>query len=378
MGFFSKFAGGFANSLGSSVLSGVASLISANSNRKWNEKMMDKQNEFNAEQAQLTRDYNQQVDSTKYQRQVSDMQAAGVNPALAMNGGVTTQASSNATASSAGVQNGNMDLSSVAQMAMQAKQLDIQAALAKSQERKNNADARREEINNEYLSDFNQLRNAGMDITNSLGESQKQEIVARVRNLDETFKLIGAQVKTETEKAMLTAAETELQRSLKNKTEQEIVNLATLLPFQKSLMSAQTESAKANAAAQFAKAAIDNGLIDEGYVKSVAAKAAADAGLADAERFASDYANAVKSGDTSKIASLVGTGDDTRGQALTKSIVGGINILGSVVGNFFNGVGVNVGYSSVRQGVNLNTKSKMEYIKPSRNVPRRDVNYMFH
>ena len=61
--------------------------------------MMREQNEFNADQAQINREWNAQMDSTKYQRTVADMQAAGVNPALAMNGGVTTQAASNSAAS---------------------------------------------------------------------------------------------------------------------------------------------------------------------------------------------------------------------------------------------------------------------------------------
>ena len=52
--------------------------------------------EFNANEAQKVRDFNMQMDNTKYQRQVVDMQNAGINPALAMNGGVSTQATSNA------------------------------------------------------------------------------------------------------------------------------------------------------------------------------------------------------------------------------------------------------------------------------------------
>lgn len=53
---------------------------------------------LNAQEAQKARDWNAEQDNTKYQRQVADMQAAGVNPALAMNGGVSTQAGSNAMA----------------------------------------------------------------------------------------------------------------------------------------------------------------------------------------------------------------------------------------------------------------------------------------
>ena len=52
---------------------------------------------LSAQEAQKARDWNLQMDNTKYQRQVADMQSAGINPALAMSGGVSTQATSNAT-----------------------------------------------------------------------------------------------------------------------------------------------------------------------------------------------------------------------------------------------------------------------------------------
>ena len=73
------------------------------------------QNKFNSDQAQIARNWNQQMDNTKYQRQVVDMKAAGVNPALAMNGGVTTQATSNAVAQ--GASPAYMNLGAIAQMA---------------------------------------------------------------------------------------------------------------------------------------------------------------------------------------------------------------------------------------------------------------------
>ena len=81
------------------------------------------------------------MDSTKYSRTVADMQVAGVNPALAMNGGVTTQATSNAQARAADVATPQLELSQVAELAMQARQLKIQEKLADSQARKNNAEA---------------------------------------------------------------------------------------------------------------------------------------------------------------------------------------------------------------------------------------------
>ena len=85
------------------------------------------------------------MDSTKYSRTVADMQTAGVNPALAMNGGISTQATSNAQAQGANVATPELDLSQVATLAMQSKQLQLQEKLVDSEARKNNADAKKTE-----------------------------------------------------------------------------------------------------------------------------------------------------------------------------------------------------------------------------------------
>lgn len=56
-------------------------------NADWNEMMWGKQSEFNAAEAQKNRDWQQMMRDTAYQAAVKDMEAAGLNPILAVTGG---------------------------------------------------------------------------------------------------------------------------------------------------------------------------------------------------------------------------------------------------------------------------------------------------
>lgn len=278
-------------------ISAVASLASRAINQNESDRVRREQNIFNKYEAQRAREWNQQMDSTKYQRTVADMQAAGVNPALAMQGGVTTQASSNATASAANVGPAQIDLSQVAQLAMQSKQLQIQDKLADADVRLKNADADLKEKDAKVRDDYNNLMMEGMKISNNLNESQIDQIRANIGKIGEEVELLKKQAATEEERKYLTMAETSLRRTMERKTDQEIKNMVALLPFQKALMSAQTEQAKANAAAQLVHAAYEQGLIDYGYIGELVQSVYSDRTLKDSQKKSKDIENALKTGE---------------------------------------------------------------------------------
>ena len=290
--------------------------------------MMREQNQFNADQAQINREWNAQMDSTKYQRTVADMQAAGVNPALAMNGGVTTQAASNSAASASSTP--MLDLSSVVQMAMQAKQLRIQEKLADADVRVKNAEADIKEADAGVRDEYNRLLLEGQKLSNDLTAEQKKQVIANIDKIGEEVELLKKQAATETERKNLVIAEIALRKATQGKTEAEKQRIVELLPFEKALSAAQTENQKAQAAYAMIQAAYQQNLIDSGYIESMVRQNNADASEKETRQLAEDFEYKLRSGNIFN--------QDKKAGRIAKTAMVAARALGAIVGNVSQGL----------------------------------------
>ena len=147
-------------------------------------------NAFSASEAQKQRDYETEMQNTAYQRQVADMRAAGVNPALAMNNGGAA-APSGSTAAGVQPQGQALNFSDLMQLMMLKPQIRLmekqgqavedqgKAALATSEANTKNAETnRRSQIVDALLAN-NQVKIG--DSIRQLNEAQMEEIAQRIR-----------------------------------------------------------------------------------------------------------------------------------------------------------------------------------------------------
>lgn len=274
------------------------------------------QNQFNAEQAQdawyrneLSADRalmrQQELRQTAIGDTVKSAQAAGINPYFALGSGAigassAPQASSPAASGSGGARNGAASLSALMDIAFAGQRFKQNAAMienikADTKDKLSNAgnlDAQTEgiKINNQYLAEYNELRNAGQRLTNDLTDKQAEQIDHNIGLIDVQKLFVGAQTDTEETKQLANIAS-----AVKDQMSAKVA--AEMLPYQQKVASSQaymyTESGRqAHAQAEFAlvQAAFQQGLIDEGVIKAQAVSLSAEAEY-------KDWLTAVKTGD---------------------------------------------------------------------------------
>lgn len=162
-------------------------------------------NEFTANEAQKQRDWEQEMSNTAYQRQVADMRAAGVNPALAMNSGSNGASTpSGSSATSVSPAQPGMSFSDLMQMMMlplQKKLLRSQAQLASDQGEAALINARANERNagaNERNAGTNELQaqiaSRSVDIQQIRADIERRLADSNIRVNDKTIDKMAADI----------------------------------------------------------------------------------------------------------------------------------------------------------------------------------------
>lgn len=189
-------------------------------------------NAFTAQEAQKQRDWEEQMSNTAYQRQAADMRAAGVNPALMMNGGSSGASTpSGASASSVSPTGNGVSMSELMQMYLlplqkRAAEANIKNTEAKTEREKEETKLTAAKTENMALVNayYPTVTEAGLDETlskigvnmSTIDKNDAETALSRVKKLiadkenkyaDQFFKARAEYEEAHTEEARSAAAE---------------------------------------------------------------------------------------------------------------------------------------------------------------------------
>lgn len=258
----------------SSLVSGAGSLLStvvqaafnkkeADAQRQWNEDMMDKQNAWSLDMWNKTNEYNTP------ESQVNRLRDAGLNPLYYGLDG--SSANGLESAQPLGYDRANMSnmdnpLATGVQTFMQSQALNKELELKNAQIDKLKEETAGVGLDNEFKDRTMAARTEAENLKNELTKQQINIARQELKNKAQEFEKLIAETNNEIERKALIQAQTVVQKALAAKTDAETKSILELLPYEKLLKQAQTDAQKAAAAASYASAALNRGLLDAGYV----------------------------------------------------------------------------------------------------------------
>lgn len=255
-------------------------------------------NAFSADEAQKNRDFQLEMDSTKYQRQVADMKAAGINPMMAAGGTPTTPSGSAASPAASGEGSG-INLGSVLQLLSLPAQ--IEKTKAEADEAKAGAQNKRSEAESRDRLTPKQIEEIEQRIAESIAREHDKWKEAEERDY----------------KIQLAISESLLADAQAHLAEVSAEDIQALRQSKIALNEAKAGREKNEAVLAYYNALYQKGLVDNDMPRKVVEKidaetiqAIASANHMDAQRVRQEIENSIKNGTWSKEIKTEGTNWD--------------------------------------------------------------------